>query len=548
MNLPSHTILSKLPKRSLLQAILDLARSESIRLYIVGGTVRDIILGRKIYDVDFAMSGDAISFAKKLAELTKAKAIILDEIHNSARVIYNRGEFYMDFSAIRGEDIIADLGVRDLTINAIGFDFEQLLESNEVVLMDPCNGLSDLNDKLIKFTSAQVIIDDPIRMLRALRFSASLDFTIPDQILSSIQIFSYLINSVAVERTRDELYKILNVHNSIKYIRLMDKVGLLDYIFPEITKMRGVEQNEYHHLDVWEHSLLTLELLEQNAMVLSALVCKNIQKSPLIPLFQRGKLDSPFIKSHLHSPFIKGGKGGFKNATSITPESMNNHLPEINKYLNDEIVKERSKLSLIKLTALFHDVGKPSAKSIDEKGRIRFFEHHQKGAELALIIGSRLKLANRESQFMNNVILHHTYLLTLITKYKRNRTSSREKKHDALKFIKKVGDDCLGVLLISYADLQATQGPWRTDEDLRIIGDLIAEITDIYFIEMERSIPPLLTGINIMRKLGLPPGPIIGEILKSVREAQLSKKIKTHQEAINLAKEILRNRTRIRLI
>jgi poly(A) polymerase len=508
MNLPSHTILSKLPEKSFLQAILDLAKSESIHLYIVGGTVRDIILDRKIYDVDFAMSGDAISFAKKLAELTKAKAIILDEIHNSARVIYNRGEFYMDFSAIRGDDIIADLRVRDLTINAIAFDFKQLLESDEVELMDPCNGLNDLNDKIIRFTSAQVIIDDPIRMLRALRFSASLDFTIPDQILSSIQIFSCLISSVAVERTRDELYKILNVHNSIKYIRLINDIGLLDYIFPEITKMRGVEQNEYHHLDVWEHSLLTMELLEQNATI-------------------------------INSPLKKGDKGGcfesgFKDAPNINP-----HTSEINKYLNDEVVKERSKLSLLKLTALFHDVGKPSVKSIDEKGRIRFFDHHQKGAELALVIGSRLKLANRESQFMSNVILCHTYLLTLITKYKRNRTSSREKKYDALKFIKKVGDDCLGVLLISYADLQATQGPWRTDEDLRIMGDLIAEITDIYFIEMEKSIPPLLTGINIMRKLGLPPGPIIGEIIKSVREAQLSKKIKTRQEAIEYAKEML---------
>ncbi|MEK7399960.1 MAG: HDIG domain-containing metalloprotein, partial [Candidatus Poribacteria bacterium] len=528
MNLPSQSILSKLPEKSLLQAILDLARSESIRLYIVGGTVRDIILGRKIYDVDFAIPGDAISFAKKLAELTKAKAIILDEIQNSARVIYNRGEFYMDFSAIRGDDIIADLRVRDLTINAIAYDFQQLLESNEVELMDPCNGLNDLNDKLIRFTSTQVIIDDPIRMLRALRFSASLDFTIPDQILSSIQIFSCLINSVAVERTRDELYKILNVHNSIKYIRLINDIGLLDYIFPEITKMRGVEQNEYHHLDVWEHSLLTLEFLEQNV---SALVCENIQKSPLIPLFQRGKLNSPFGK---------GGKGGFKNDTSIIPESMINHLPEINKYLNEEVVKERSKLALLKLTALFHDIGKPSAKSIDEKGRIRFFDHHQKGAELALIIGSRLKLANRESQFMSNVILYHMYPLTLITKYKRNRTSPREKKHDALKFIKKVGDDCLGVLLISYADLQATQGPLRTDEDLRIMDDLIAEITDIYFIEMEKSIPPLLTGVDIMKEFKLPPSPIIGEIIKSVREAQLSKKIKTRQEAIELAKEIFK--------
>ena len=152
---------------------------------------------------------------------------------------------------------------------------------------------------------------------------------------------------------------------------------------------------------------------------------------------------------------------------------------------------------------------------------------------------------------MSNVILYHMYPLTLIIKYKRNRVSSREKRHDALKFVKKVGDDCLGVLLIANADLQATRGPLRTDDDLRIMGDLIAEITDIYFIEMEESIPPLLTGIDIMRIFNLPSSPIIGEILRSVREAQLDKKIKNRKEAINFAKVILkiaRGSTRIRRI
>jgi len=487
MKLPSQKILSKLPQRNYLYAILEIAESESANLFIVGGTVRDIILDREIYDIDFAISGDAIGFAKSLAKHTNTKAIILDDVQNSARVIYNHGEFYMDFSLIRGNNIIEDLKVRDLTINAIAFDFEQLLKSDEVELIDPCNGLDDLNNKIIRFTSAKAITDDPIRMLRAIRFSATLDFAISDETQSLIRSSSTLINSVAMERVRDEIYKILDIDNSVKYIKLMDDVGLLEQIFPEIAKMRGLEQNLYHHLDVWNHSILTMELFEKKAI----------------------------------------------------PESMSDHLSEIEEYLNEEIVKDRSRLALLKIIALFHDIGKPYVKSIDENGKIRFFDHHKKGAELALIIGSRLKLANRESQFMSNVIFYHMYPLMLITKYKRREVSAKEKSRDIMKFIKNVSDDCLGVLLISYADLQATQGPLRTAEDIKIMDYLVKEISDTYFMEIKSSIPVLVTGDDIIKEFGLSPGPIIGKILTNIREAQLNKKISTREEAIDFARKFV---------
>lgn len=487
MKLPSHRILAELPRKHYLQAILEFAELQSEKLFIVGGTVRDILLKRQIYDIDFALQGDAIGFAKNLAKRTDAKAIVLDDDQNSARVIYNHGEFYLDFSSIRGDDIMQDLQARDLTINAMAFDLKQLLESDEVDLIDPCRGLSDLNDKIIRFTSLQAIIADPIRMLRAIRFSATLGFSVPDETQSLIRSSSSLISSSAMERVRDELYKILNLDNSARYIKLTDEVGLLEQIFPEISQMRGLEQNLYHHLDVWGHSILALELFEKNPI----------------------------------------------------PESMNDHILEIKKYLYEDVVKGRNRLATLKLAMLFHDIGKPYVKSIDENGRIRFFDHHKKGAEIIPNIGLRLKLAKRELEFISNIVLYHMYPLMLLMKHRKKSVSAQEKSRDIIKFIRNVNEYCLGVLLTSYADLQATQGPLRTDEDMIILNNLAKEIADTYFAQMKASIPLLITGNDIIKEFGLEPGPIIGKILRHVREAQLDGKVNTRQEALDCARKLI---------
>ncbi|HGE71628.1 TPA: hypothetical protein ENX78_12375, partial [Candidatus Poribacteria bacterium] len=141
--------------------------------------------------------------------------------------------------------------------------------------------------------------------------------------------------------------------------------------------------------------------------------------------------------------------------------------------------------------------------------------------------------------FMSNVIFYHMYPLMLITKYKRREVSAKEKSRDIMKFIKNVSDDCLGVLLISYADLQATQGPLRTAEDIKIMDYLVKEISDTYFMEIKSSIPVLVTGDDIIKEFGLSPGPIIGKILTNIREAQLNKKISTREEAIDFARKFV---------
>jgi poly(A) polymerase len=488
--------------------LAELAVRENVRLYLVGGTVRDLLLGKEVEDLDFAVAGDAFSLARKFADLASASFVPLDQEHGTARVVFHRGALSMDFSRIRGADITEDLSARDFTINAMAIDFGQIMNAlgtdkspltplfqrGESVIdwkrgesvIDPYGGAEDLNNRLIRLVSAQSIRDDPLRMLRAYRFTATLDFTVHDATSVVIQNSVSLLDSVSAERIRDELFKTLAVDNSAWHLKEMDGVGLLEQVFPEIGPMKGMQQNEYHHLDVWGHSTLTLEFFEQDPL----------------------------------------------------PDSLHKYLPEVENYLNHELVKGRAKRSLLKLTALLHDVGKPATRTMDRDGRIRFFDHNMEGAEIIADIGKRLKLATREISSLRKIIQDHMYPLGLSV-FLRKPRGRREKERTMRRFIQRTGTEWLAILVISFADLRATQGPRRRPDDLERLVQLIGEIADIYSQETRSPMPRLVTGSDLMEEFDLPAAPIIGELLKQVNEAQMDGVVKTRDDAMELVRDIL---------
>lgn len=480
-----NEILSYFPDYNIIVSLTEYAESENVKLYLVGGSVRDLLLNKNIADIDFVMSGDVIGFSRRFSKSIDAKFIILSEEQETTRIIFNHGTFYMDFSKMRGANIIDDLMSRDITINSMALDLNNLIKTKEIVLIDPCNGSNDIEKKLISFTSSNSIIDDPIRILRAYRFSALLDFVITEQAKSMIQNYRTLIKTIAGERVRDELFKILSANNSLYYLREMDSIGLLEEIFPEITEMKGMTQNDYHHLDVWDHSMLTMENFE----------------------------------------------------TEMIPEVLKDYYDYIESYLNYEIVKGRSRKTLLKLASLFHDIGKPSTRTIDSSGRIRFFDHHVISAEITIDILSRLKLSKKENAFICNVIKNHMYLLMMcIAKQKQ---TFRQLKRMIRRYINNVGTLWLSIILISYADMRATKGIRSKPSDIDNMLELISMIADVYFNEIYPSLPVIVTGEDLLHEFNLSPGPIIGEILKKIRSAQIDEHIKTRSEALRLAKNLL---------
>ncbi len=468
---------------------MEFAVLENVRLYLVGGTVRDFLLGKEVEDLDFAVAGDALSFARKFANRMRASFVSLDEEHDTARVTFRSDHPYMDFCGMRGAGITEDLSARDFTVNAMAVDFSQIMNADEAQVIDPHGGVEDLNNGLIRIVAARNVKDDPVRMLRAYRFAAILDFTIDDATSIVIRDSAGLLDSVAVERIRDELLKTFAADNAAPHLKAMDDVGLLEQIFPEIAPMKGMEQNDYHHLDVWEHSTLTLEFLE-------------------------------------HDPL---------------PDSLTNHASEVEDYLKHESVKGRPRLSLLKLAALLHDAGKPARKTIDSDGRIRFFDHNLHGAEIITSVGKRLKLANREILSLKDIIKNHMYPLGLSVFLLRQR-GAKGKDRAIRRFINKTKSEWLAILLLSFADLRATQGPRRNADDLDKLTRLIGEIADMRFRETRSPMPKLVTGSELMKEFALPASPTIGRLLKQVKKAQINGAIKSRDDAVALVRNILSGR------
>ena len=259
-SIPSNPLRQHLPQLQLIRQLHAFAEKRGVQLYLVGGSVRDLLLNQSITDFDFAFADDAIAFAKAFADKIGAAFVKLDEQPPTARIVIRETRFTLDFVGFRAETLEADLRLRDLTINAMALDLSSLLTKPEVNLIDPCGGFSDLEGRTLCFPSEEVVIDDPLRLLRVYRFSAQLGFEISEATIDLIRRHRNRLPQVSTERIRDELIKILNVKNATVYLRRMDETRLLSQIMPEIEKVRGLYQ------DALDRSLRALEMFEAKPM------------------------------------------------------------------------------------------------------------------------------------------------------------------------------------------------------------------------------------------------------------------------------------------
>ncbi len=241
--------LQELFRNDAMQALDTFAKAQDVRLYLVGGSVRDLLLKRRTTDFDFALAANAIRFAKAFAAHIRATCIVLEENPSTARVIVKQDNFpdlsrlSMDFVQFRAESLADDLRLRDLTINAMAIVFENVdaladhaHKSNFCRVIDPCGGMEDLETGLLRFPSDGVILADPIRLLRIYRFAAQLGFEISQNAIALIQKHQELLPSVAAERCRDEFMKILDVKKAHPYLQQMNAVGLLTQMLTTVNR------------------------------------------------------------------------------------------------------------------------------------------------------------------------------------------------------------------------------------------------------------------------------------------------------------------------
>lgn len=205
----------------------------SMKIYLVGGAVRDILLGRKIRDFDFSAEGLVRPIGKNVANEMNGAYYVLDDEREMVRVIIddeNMGQFDVDIALMSGDDISDDLRERDFTLNAMAIDLKEPPE-----LVDPLNGLDDFNNRVLHMCSPESLKNDPLRALRAVRMSLEFGLTMDEELINEMKSVRELMSRSSMERYRDETFKIVRLNRNSEAVKLFEEFGFLDYLFPGIS-------------------------------------------------------------------------------------------------------------------------------------------------------------------------------------------------------------------------------------------------------------------------------------------------------------------------
>jgi tRNA nucleotidyltransferase/poly(A) polymerase len=485
--------------------LLDKVRAAlpDVELYLVGGAVRDAMLGRLSMDLDFAAPSDGINLARRVANALGADIFPLDEERDTGRVILTLADGSrekLDFATYRGDSLDEDLRNRDFTINAMAVDLRTMS------LLDPLSGAADLRTKKMRACKDTSMSDDPIRILRGIRQAAAFGFQIEPSTRQAMKSAAPLIANISPERLRDELFKILEGTQASASIRALEMLGILRYILPELESLKGVEQPTPHIHDVWEHTLQVLATLDE---VLGALAVGYDPEST-------GDLFTGLLVLRL---------GRYREQ----------YAEHFSRLLNTD----RSVRSLLFFTALYHDVAKPHCITKDENGRIRFWGHDEKGAEMAAERGRALSFSNDEIERMTAIIKNH---MRIHFHTSRKDGEGKDPSRRAIyRFFKESGEAGLDLILLALADLRATHGNTLKQETWAAALDVCRIFLENYWEHPEDVISPpkLLDGNEIMRELDLKPGRQVGEVLEVIREGQATGKVSTREEAITFGKKWL---------
>ena len=473
---------------SLLIKLSGLLKTEDIRAYLVGGFIRDVLLGRDTADIDITINTDVLKIAPRLAESLQGKFVLLDAVNRIGRIIIK--DWTIDVASFSG-DIEDDLARRDFTIDAIAIDLHQLVEKGQdACLIDPFNGQNDLDMGIIKMVTDTAFKDDPVRLLRAMRLAAELNFIIDKKTEAEIPRCAHLITGIPGERVREELLRVLNHSHGGQVFLDMDRLGLLTALIPELFPLKGIEQPKEHHWDVFEHSINTVNTVD-------------------------------FI---LHQ-----GVWEYQNEAVLSLVPWTASTAE---YFDQPVNSGSTRRSLVKLAALLHDITKPQTKAFDENGRMRFLGHPEAGADVAAEILERLRFSAKEIKLVSLMVKYH---LRPTQMSQDNMPTGRA----IYRYFRDVGDVGIDTLYLSLADHLATRGPELLPDQWEYHTNLVTYILKEHFKQKKTAPLKLINGNDLINVFGMKPGAEMGELLESIREAQASGELTTRDEALEFVRNSL---------
>ncbi|SHF49941.1 CCA tRNA nucleotidyltransferase [Desulforamulus putei] len=453
----------------LLSSIAKCAAQTGSEVYLVGGALRDLMMGLEPGDLDFAVSDHVFQLARQVAGERQGRLVTLDKERETLRVALPN-QRHLDFSLFKGQTIEEDLRARDFTLNALALPLVPGIHKEAMGhLLDPTGGCRDIRLGLLRATGRSSIMEDPLRALRGVRFAAQFQLTIMPETAVLMKQGCRKLSQVAGERTWQELTGFLGLPAVYPWVDYADReLKLWHVLLPGRLRMEQTKQNFYHVENVWRHSLRTFHCLE--------VILKEL---PFALEEGRQALDS----------------------------------------LQRKLAGGRSRLPLLKLAALIHDVGKPDTAVTQPTGRISFHGHSQAGVPYAEAMADQLKMSRAERQYLASLVLLHMQPLHLYT-------SGNYSDLFLYRLFRTLGDHTPDVLVLSLADLTATYTAGERLSELTPYQHFIFSLIKRYFSESDKFRPvPYLSGSDLL-ELGVVEGPRVGELLEQLLEAQVTGEVR----------------------
>ncbi|HNB21502.1 MAG TPA: HD domain-containing protein [Candidatus Melainabacteria bacterium] len=469
----------------LVKQVLEHAKQCSVSTYIVGGYVRDSIISHdnqgispaepksssRKRDLDFAVAGGAaFNFAQLIALEMNGHFVPLDEENDTARVVFDDGNI-LDFAGCVGGSIESDLARRDFTVNALAWDSHYPDQ-----VLDLAGGLKDLSDRTLRAVSRQTFVDDPLRVLRTFRFANQLKAQIEPGTLFWVKELVQGLDSVAPERINFELFEALSGPTAGHLTNQLADCGVLEVIFPELTDCRRVTPNSYHHLGLFEHSIITVSELDARL-----------------------------------------------------PE-----LPEwMHKSASRDLSSGISRLSATRLACILHDIGKPGTWEVTPEGKHTFVAHDKLGGEMTALIAARMRWSRPVERLITRLVELHLRPGQLF--HQGPPTAKAVNR-----FYRNVGEDVPELMMVAFADLGATRGAGLCGDNRENLEKGLLSLMNGYQVFQEEvvTLKPLIGGHDIMRLLNLNSGPVVGELLKALEEARDLKEVVDRGQAEAFVKDL----------
>lgn len=523
----------------LLRRILPLLVDVDVPVYLVGGAVRDALLGRVSHDLDFAVPQGGIALAFRVADALHLPAYVLDEERDVGRVIVrgelghgetaDREDTTLDFARFRGPDLAADLHGRDFTVNALAVAVGATAAGDGVVgvggvgdIVDYFGGLADLAEGRLRIVHDASLRDDPVRALRAVRLAESLGFRLTAETETAVGEAAGLLAHSSAERVRDELVKMMGLPAPYRAVERMWRLGLLAAVLPEIAALEGVTQSPPHHEDVLAHTISVLRWL------------------PVVEAVVWG------VAEEVEQP-----ENGWHERlqAAVAP-----HAQPLQAHFGRRVDGGMDGRVLFRLGALFHDCGKKGTRTVEEDGRIRFFGHEEVGAKLAAPRLNALAFSNEAIAHVRAIITNHMRPHHLADSMAANRAlpaanralpaanGTLPSRRAVYRYFRSAGSAGLDAALLALADdLARYDGPGPEEEWQRACA-VVGHLLDTYFTAYEEVVRPprLVDGKRLMDEFGLSPGPEIGRLLNLIQEAQAAGEVVDAEGALALAGKAVR--------